>query len=345
MKLFSCPACGSRLYFENDRCLACGTAVALAPQESRFVALGADAPACRNATECGCNWVAAPQHADYCLACALNRTIPDLSVDGNRDRWARIERAKRRLVNALLGFGLDVRPKSGTDDAQGLAFEFLADKPGERVLTGHDGGLITLNVIEADPAERERMRLAMGERYRTLLGHFRHEVGHYFWERLIRDDPAQLETFRSLFGDERADYTEALQRHYAEGPAAGWQDRHVTPYAASHPWEDWAETWAHYLHMTDTLEMADAFAIPLDRIDAAANAVTPATHGEIDAVLTRWLALTELVNGINRCMGLPDLYPFVITPAVARKLDYVRSLLNRRGRPITENAERKALRT
>ncbi|RST88229.1 hypothetical protein EJC49_00565 [Aquibium carbonis] len=330
MKLFACPTCGNRLYFENDRCLACGTDVALAPEASRFVAVGADAEACANTTECGCNWVASADHGGYCRACTLNRTIPDLDVDGNRDRWARIERAKRRLVYALLEFGLDVNPKTGPEDARGLAFEFLADLPGERVLTGHDGGLITLNVIEADPAERERMRLAMGERYRTLLGHFRHEVGHYYWERLIRDDDGELDAFRSLFGDERADYAEALKRHYEAGPAAGWQDRHVTPYAASHPWEDWAETWAHYLHMTDTLEMADAFAIPVESIDAAANAGSETPTQEIDAMLKRWLALTEVVNGINRCMGVPDLYPFVIAPAVAQKLDYVRELLHRR---------------
>jgi hypothetical protein len=331
MKLFACPTCGNRLYFENDRCLACGTVVAFTPEESRFVAVGADAQACANTTECGCNWVASPEHDGYCRACALNRTIPDLDVDGNRDRWARIEQAKRRLVYALLEFGLDVNPKSGLDDTEGLAFEFLADLPGERVLTGHDGGLITLNVIEADPAERERMRLAMGERYRTLLGHFRHEVGHYYWERLIRDDPAELEAYRRLFGDERGDYAEALKRHYEAGPSAGWQDRHVTPYAASHPWEDWAETWAHYLHMTDTLEMAHAFAIPIENIDATANTQAMPATGEIDAILKRWLALTEVVNGINRCMGAPDLYPFVIAPAVARKLDFVHRLLRRPG--------------
>jgi hypothetical protein len=329
MKLFACPVCGNRLYFENAQCLACRTAVAFAPEETRFVAIGGDAPRCRNADECDCNWTGALRHDGYCLACALNRTIPDLAVYGNRDRWARIERAKRRLVYALLGFGLDVHPKAGLNDTEGLAFEFLADKPGGRVLTGHDGGLITLNVVEADPAERERMRLAMGERYRTLLGHFRHEVGHYYWERLIRDDPAGLQAFRDLFGDEREDYGAALARHYRTGAPGGWQERHVTPYAASHPWEDWAETWAHYFHMADTLEMADAFAIPLDRIDAAANAEAAAPQGGIDATLRRWLALTEVVNGINRCMGVPDLYPFVITPAVAGKLDFVRLLLER----------------
>jgi hypothetical protein len=327
MKLFSCPVCGNRLYFENAQCLACGSAVAFAPERSTFVAVDADAPACRNAAECGCNWTAAPDRDGYCVACALNHTIPDLSVDGNRDRWSRIERAKRRLVYELLMFDLPVVPKSGPDDEAGLAFDFLADSGAERVLTGHDGGLITLNVIEADPAERERMRLAMGERYRTLLGHFRHEVGHYYWERLVRDDPDVLERYRALFGDEREDYGAALERHYAQGPAPDWQERHITPYAASHSWEDWAETWAHYLHMADTLEMADAFAIPLGAVDTAVDASAAPAGDGMEAVLARWLALTEVVNGINRCMGVPDLYPFVISPAVTRKLAFIDGLL------------------
>jgi hypothetical protein len=327
MKLFSCPVCSSRLYFENARCLACGSAVAYAPEGSAFVAVDADAPACRNAAACGCNWTAAPGRDGYCAACALNRTIPDLSVDGNRDRWSRIEQAKRRLVYELLMFDLPVAPKSSLRDEAGLAFDFLADTGAERVLTGHDGGLITLNVVEADPAERERMRLAMGERYRTLLGHFRHEVGHYYWERLVRDRPEVLESYRALFGDERQDYAAALDRHYANGPAPDWQDRHITPYAASHPWEDWAETWAHYLHMADTLEMAEAFAIPLGAVDTAVDASAAPSGDGMEAVLARWLALTEVVNGINRCMGVPDLYPFVISPAVVEKLAFIDGLL------------------
>lgn len=334
MILFSCPSCSRRLYFENSRCLACGTQVVLDPSAAQFVATDATtAPMCINAGECACNWKAEERFGGFCHACALNRTIPDLSIEGNRDRWTRVEKAKRRVVFALLGFGLAVEPKSGPDDEAGLAFDFLANEVGagpggERILTGHDNGLITLNVAEADSPERERMRLAMGERYRTLLGHFRHELGHYYWDRLIRDDPGRLETFRALFGDDREDYGEALKRHYAQGPAPGWEQNRISAYAASHPWEDWAETWAHYLHIADTLEMAEAFAVPVEEIDATATGqaqfgVSPA----MERMLGNWLALSETVNGINRCMGLPDLYPFVISGPVAAKLDFVHGLL------------------
>ena len=337
MKLFACPVCESRLYFENSLCLACDSPVAYAPERRHFVVPGAGYPNCSNAGECDCNWVADERLGGFCRACALNRTIPDLSLDGNRGRWARLERAKRRVVYALLGFGLPVWPKANPADEEGLAFDFLADPKGggpggERILTGHDNGLITLNVAEADSPERERMRLAMGENYRTLLGHFRHELGHYYWDRLVRDEPARLKRFRELFGDERADYGEALQRHYENGAPRDWQRSHISAYAASHPWEDWAETWAHYLHIADTLEMADAFGIPLERLDvASAQAVHESDPQDgIDGVVAHWLALTEIVNGINRCMGLPDLYPFLISPAVAEKLDYVRGLLRSR---------------
>jgi hypothetical protein len=91
-----------------------------------------------------------------------------------------------------------------------------------------------------------------------LLGHFRHEVGHYFWDRLVATDPHQLEEFRVLFGDDRQDYGEALKRHYDEGAPANWQDTYISMYATMHPWEDFAETWAHYLHIVDTLETAGA---------------------------------------------------------------------------------------
>ena len=166
----------------------------------------------------------------FCRACALNQTIPDLSISGNRERWIRVEAAKKRAVYSLLAFGLPVGPKANAGDEIGVAFDFLADPllgdapTGEHVLTGHDNGLITLNVAEADSAEREKMRAEMGENYRTLLGHFRHELGHYYWDRLIRDDPGRLERFHQLFGDESADYDEALRRHYAEWRAAGLGD-------------------------------------------------------------------------------------------------------------------------
>lgn len=336
MKLFECPNCSGRLYFENAQCLNCGSSVLYDPEKADFVLSGPEHAACSNAAECGCNW-AAKQEALFCRACELNHTIPDLSIAGNRERWTRVEAAKRRAIYSLLAFGLPVGPKENPGDEVGIAFDFLGDPlfgnqpTGERVLTGHDDGVVTLNVAEAEPAEREKMRTEMGEAYRTLLGHFRHELGHYYWDRLIRDEPARLDRFNAIFGDAKANYDEALRRHYAQGAPPGWQAKHLSPYAASHPWEDWAETFAHYLHITDTLEMVDALGIPLMRLETEAEEKveqeTSATP--FDATLVRWLALSEAANSINRCMGLPDLYPFVISPAAVEKLAFVHELLTR----------------
>lgn len=345
MKLFSCPNCGQRLYFENVRCLKCGHHVVYDPRRAEFVLSQAEGvTGCANVEECACNWRAEDGNR-FCLACGLNKLIPDLSIPGNHERWTRVEFAKKRAVYSLLAYGLPVRRKAAPDDEAGLAFDLLADMPGaapdggERILTGHGSGLITLNVAEADSVERERMRLQMGESYRTLLGHFRHELGHYYWDRLIRDDPRRLEAFRRLFGDERSDYSAALQRYYAGEPPPDWQANHISSYAASHPWEDWAESWAHYLHITDTLEMVHALNLQLGQLEPTdANALPggdtaqrsmPSMPEDKPAVepfariLERWLVLSLASNSINRCMGLPDLYPFVISPGAAAKLGLV----------------------
>ncbi len=345
MKLFSCPNCGQRLYFENSLCLNCSTPVAYAPREGGFVGSGqAGTPVCANAQECNCNWIAENDNI-LCLACALNRTIPDLSVKGNRDRWIRLEMAKKRTLYTLLALALPVAPKDTPDAETGIAFDFLGDPigagpGGERILTGHDNGLITLNVAEADSPEREAMRVAMGERYRTLLGHFRHELGHYYWDRLIRDYPDLLQEFRDLFGDESVDYAQALQNHYSNGAPVGWPNEHISAYAASHPWEDWAECWAHYLHIVDTLEMAEAFKVPLERLDVP----TPPNPEEtaFQGVLNRWLVLSEVANSINRCMGLGDLYPFVISQPVARKLTFIDQVLKRTSGVAAQHVEEDA---
>ena len=302
---------------------------------------------CTNVDECGCNWRTAAGQ-DFCLACSMNKTIPDLSLQGSRERWTRVEFAKKRAVYSLLAYGLPVGPKADPSDEVGLAFDFLSDAVGagpggERILTGHDNGVITLNVAEADSAEREKMRVQMGENYRTLLGHFRHELGHYYWDRLIRYDARRLEHFRAVFGDERADYAAALQRHYAEGAPADWQASHISAYAASHPWEDWAESWAHYLHITDTLDMVHALNFPLGRLEPAEENVlerSDTAEGSMpsqpqdkpaldpfEKILDRWLVLSVACNSINRCMGLPDLYPFVISKSAAHKLAFVHELI------------------
>ncbi|MBL8584753.1 MAG: putative zinc-binding metallopeptidase [Rhizobiaceae bacterium] len=348
MKLFSCPNCGNRLYFENAQCLACGSHV-LYDADAADLRL-ADTPGlfqCANAAECGCNW-ATVEGEPFCRACTLNKTIPDLSIDGNRARWTRVEAAKKRAIYSLLAYDLPVRPKQSADDEAGIAFDFLAPETGagpggEHILTGHDRGLITLNVAEADSAEREKMRVQMGESYRTLLGHFRHELGHFYWDRLIRDDAERLAGFRSVFGDETPDYEEALRRHYAEGAPADWEQRHISAYATSHPWEDWAESWAHYIHITDTLEMVYALNLGLGQLDTDPNALSPGDTGgpphtapaeplvrplvPFSVILERWMVLSEASNSINRCMGLPDLYPFVISEVTAGKLRFVHELL------------------
>jgi hypothetical protein len=269
----------------------------------------------------------------FCAACRHNHVIPDLNVEGNNQLWARLEAAKRRLFYSLIKLGLPLENRQD-DPEHGLAFDFLADPPqdhAQRVMTGHDNGLITLALKEADDAVREKVRGEMGEPYRTLLGHFRHESGHYFWDRLIGSDELKLVRFRAIFGDERADYASALARHYCEGAPAGWQNEFVSVYATTHPWEDFAETWAHYLHIVDTLETARAFGIK----------VSPrAARGELSAVvdfdshnaesmaqlIDAWLPIAFAVNSLNRSMGQPDLYPFVLAPRTIEKLAFVHAL-------------------
>jgi hypothetical protein len=345
MKLFECQACGQPLYFENGHCESCGRRLgylpsiqeisALEPEEGHWKALATPEQRfrfCANAEHNACNWLIATEEADqYCLACRHNRTVPDLSVEQNVRRWRSLEIAKRRLFYTLLKLELPLtrRPL----DPQGLAFDFLADPAenspnGPSILTGHDNGLITINIAEADDAERERRRHSMGEPYRTLLGHFRHEIGHYYWNVLVRNDPS-LERFRQIFGDERQDYGEALKAHYAHGPKEGWQDEYVSAYAASHPWEDFAETWAHYLHIVDTLETANAFGLRVrPRISRGPEMATnidfdPHHEADLNRLVTAWLPLTFAVNSLNRSMGQPDLYPFVLPPAVIAKLAFI----------------------
>ena len=335
MKLFHCSHCEQLVYFENIQCVNCGRTLAYLPNLGEMGALvvapdgrlteaksGAAYRLCANyAQENVCNW-ALPQDdvEPFCLSCRLNHTIPDLTVPGHREAWARVELAKRRLVYTLLSLRLPVVPKT-SDPVTGLAFEFLADDPvaGTSVLTGHDEGRIVLNVAEADDAEREKRRLALGEPYRTLVGHFRHEIGHYYWDRLIKNGP-RLAAFRELFGDETASYDEALQRHYAQGAPADWQALFITSYATMHPWEDWAETWAHYLHMADTLDTAAACGLALRPRRADEPALeTSDGHATFDAMIADWFPLTHVLNNLNRGLGLGDGYPFVLsTPAIAK---------------------------
>jgi hypothetical protein len=337
MRIFHCDACGHLVYFENTSCLNCGAALAYLPDVAEVRALnpsggatwrstaGADYRLCQNySVHDVCNWaVLANDFNPYCISCRLTRVIPDLSVDGNKMAWAKFEAAKRRLNYSLLGFGLPVTSK--TDDPErGVSYEFLADLPNQPALTGHEFGVITINIAEADDAERERRRLQLHEPYRTILGHFRHEIGHYYWDRFFVGQES-LSAFRNAFGDESQDYAEALRRHYENGAPAGWQANFISTYATAHPWEDWAETWAHYLHMTDALETAAAVGVSLRprRDDEPSLKLTDHALTSFDTMIQSWFSLTYMLNNLNRGLGLPDGYPFVLSDPVVQKLRFV----------------------
>ncbi|MCK9914052.1 putative zinc-binding peptidase [Microbacteriaceae bacterium K1510] len=342
MKLFECQHCGQPLYFENTRCESCGHRLGYLPSHETVTALEDDNGLwraladperryrdCANAAHGVCNWLVAADDEHFCPACRHNRTIPDLSVPENLANWRKIETAKHRLFYSLLRLKLPL--VSQADDPNALAFDFKTEV-GEPVMTGHANGLITLNIAEADDAERERARHALGEPYRTLLGHFRHEIAHYYWDQLVKDKPIVIE-FRQLFGDETVDYRESLKRHYDNGPPPNWNEYFVTAYASSHPWEDFAETWAHYFHMVDTLETAKAFGLRVrPRVTMGADLATTIDFDPHDAPMERivdaWLPLTFAVNSINRSMGVPDLYPFVLAPAVIVKLAFIHALIH-----------------
>ncbi|MGO9356251.1 MAG: putative zinc-binding metallopeptidase [Xanthobacteraceae bacterium] len=350
MRLFKCAVCAQLLYFENTRCEKCGHVLGYEPDQNRLLPLkpegtqwrsasGQEAPYkfCINNSHGVCNWLIAADSADgFCVACRHNGMIPDLSQSRNVVNWQKIEAAKHRLFYTLLRLKLPLRTRDR--DPQGLLFNFLADPPfdsGKRVMTGHDSGLITLSISEAEDSERERRRSIMGEPYRTLLGHFRHEVGHYFWDRLVRDRNDQA-SFRNVFGDETVDYQRGLDNYYRWGAPGDWQNNYVSAYATSHPWEDFAETWAHYLHILDTMEMARAFNLHVaPRLDdtGALEALIdfdPYQLEDFAAIVDNWLPISFAMNNLNRCMGQPDLYPFVLSPAVIDKLSFVHRLVGTR---------------
>jgi hypothetical protein len=343
--------CGRPVFFRNSKCLACGRALGYEPHLARICPIEPAGDGtwtiagwlplksyrrCANLeTAAACNWLLdSDDPGQLCQCCRLNRTIPDLTDPQNAEGWNKIEIAKRRLVSALIALGLPVRSRVSEDPAQGIAFDFLRSQPGgPRVMTGHDDGIITLNVEEADDPTRERLRQNLNEPYRTLLGHLRHEVGHYYWDRLIAG--TQLYGgFRDLFGDETQDYSAALQRHYNQGPPPDWRDRFVSAYASAHPWEDWAETWAHYLHIADTWDTALSFGMNVDdgmefdgfTYEALAQPEHPGS-GNFLQFLNRWTQLTAVLNELSRAMGLSDFYPFVLSQNAVAKLHFVHAAI------------------
>jgi hypothetical protein len=326
MKLFSC-ACGGTVHFDDYWCTACGSDLGYAPGPGRFLASAPGAGAfvdaddttwkpCRNRMQYSvCNWLVPPHEPrEYCVACGLNRLIPNLSSDQNLRLWRRVEHAKRRLVYSLLQLNL---PLEAAGARPPLRFEFLEDQRSNPhvadslVMTGHRAGIITINLAEADDVARHLIREQMSERYRTLLGHFRHESGHYYEDHLVPSGPPRTE-YRTLFGDESEDYAGALQRYHELGPAPDWHTRHISSYASSHPMEDWAESWAHYLHITDGLETARATGFLKEPASA-----------EWDQELAFWISISVRLNEAARGLGVDDLYPFVLNSPARAKLAFI----------------------
>lgn len=350
MKIFHCDHCQQLVFFENIQCLSCSHPLAYLPDLGTVSSLDSiggclwRSPIARTAEatyrlcdnydhENICNWAVRSEDCHpLCQSCRLTRVIPDLSQPGYKEAWYRLEVAKRRLVYSLLNLGLPVENRVDNPTC-GLAFEFLADSGellGGPLLTGHRDGVITINLAEADDAQREQRRLQMREPYRTLLGHFRHEIGHYYWDRLVKGSD-RIYSFRNLFGDETEDYSYALNRHYAQG-SEDWQQHFISAYASAHPWEDWAETWAHYLHMTDALETASACGLALrphrpDEPSLKAEAPKGPT-ASFDRMIADWFPLTYVLNNLNRGLGLPDSYPFVLSNSVIEKLRFVHEVIN-----------------
>jgi hypothetical protein len=351
MKTFHCDRCQQHVFFENVKCESCDALLGYVPDLSEVCAFepaddgfwrnlhpsanGALYKQCNNyAVENVCNWMLPADSADVlCPACSLSHTIPNLAQPENRVYWYRLETAKRRLLYALAALGLHVDSRK-TNPEIGLQFEFLEDGGvGEKVLTGHDNGLITMNIAEADDAHREKTRAEMHEPYRTLLGHFRHEIGHYFFDRLITGSTWE-EPFREKFGDERVDYAAALQAYYQDGPPADWQESYVSAYATTHPWEDWAETWAHYLHIVDTIDTAAACGLELkpdSRNEPTLTESTPIENASFNSLMNRWFPVTYALNSLNRSLGLGDAYPFKLAPMVIDKLRFVHKVIANAG--------------
>jgi len=326
VKAYRCRVCGNPLYFENSVCVSCGTSLGysrgerdIIPVDASGVYVDADRwiwHVCRNLDLSGCTWLA-PLEGGQCSSCDLTRTRP---ADGDATGIAEFpvaERAKRHLIAELDGLGFAVVGKA-EDPVNGLAFDLLSSALSP-VLIAHSDGIVTIDLAEGNDSHRERIRAQLDEPYRTMLGHFRHEVGHYIQWQLVERDPARLEACRALFGDESADYAASAKNHYAQGPPADWTSSYISSYATMHPYEDFAETWAHYLHICDTIETAVEYGLlpPADLLGHARF------RDLVDGV---WVKLATALNIVNRSMGKADLYPFVLPPPVLDKLDFVASL-------------------
>ncbi|ESQ75207.1 putative zinc-binding metallopeptidase [Asticcacaulis sp. AC402] len=353
MRLFRCDNCGNAIYFENRSCLKCGMQLGFVAEETCLHTVQPDAAQsdrwrrvdqqqflyrfCGNAAWDVCNWLVRAESEDaFCVACRYNGLVPNRKSEDGLRRWRAISDAQRHLFYTFLRWDLP-RPGRTEDPVGGLRFdlkddEILPDGSCKPVLIGHDEGHIVIRAAEADDPTREQQRAMMNEPYRTLLGHFRHETGHFIWNHMVRNT-GKVDSFRAVFGDESVDYGQALQKHYREGPARGWGSNYISFYATSHPWEDFAECFAHVLHIVDSLETAHMFGINLA---PARSGIMPGDAGfdpysvlDFERIAEVWIPLSLALNTIHHSMGERDLYPFILTPVIKQKLGYVHGLLTR----------------
>ncbi|BBX95888.1 zinc-binding metallopeptidase family protein [Mycobacterium lacus] len=334
MRDFHCPTCGQRLTFENSACLACGSALGFSLDQMALLVIGGgehagavaagDFQLCANLHLAECNWlVPVGQPGGLCTSCALTLQRPNDADSAGLAAFARAEAAKRRLVAELHELKLPIVGRD-QDPGYGLGFRLLSSAH-EDVLTGHENGVITLDLAEGDDVHREQLRVEMDEPYRTLLGHFRHEIGHYYFYRLIAPSSDYLARFNELFGDPFADYSDALERHYRDGPPEDWPQRFVSSYATMHASEDWAETFAHYLHIRDALDTCAWCGLA----PASATFDRPALGpSAFPAIIDTWLPLSWSLNMVNRSMGHDDLYPFVLPVAVLDKMRFIHTVVD-----------------
>lgn len=351
MRLFTCDHCGNPVHFDNRVCVACNSRLGFLPDTLSMHALtsaegaswtivgdksGTAVRFCENAVHDICNFLVPEGDTNpFCVACRHNRIVPVTTNQQGLARWQKIGQAQRHLFYSLLRWRLP-RPGRDVDPQGGLVFDFLADELDangnviQAAMTGHEQGLISMRAAEADDATRESVRVKMGEPYRTLLGHFRHETGHFYFAQLCRDE-ATLNEARSLFGDEREDYAAALQRNYEQGPPPDWQNRFISSYASCHPSEDFAECWAHFFHIVDTLETARSFGMSTDprrHKDMSAEVdFNPYKAPDAQTLVDAWVPLSVALNSIQRSMGQPDSYPFVLSVPVVAKLGFINKLI------------------
>ncbi|MBH0062415.1 putative zinc-binding metallopeptidase [Pseudoalteromonas sp. NZS71] len=377
MKTFKCNCTDQLiLFFESSHCLACGRTVGIDDDfdqvepyeidEQSGLFYKAEAPEVfykkcdNNAQYHVCNGMVnldtfipvADKDEVLCFSCRFNETVPDLSIVEHIPLWKKMETAKRRALYTLKSLSLPLNTTIQEPES-GLSFDFIADRNvsdhfvspiigQDVVFTGHDCGHITINLAEADDVARSQAKIAMGERYRTLLGHFRHELGHYYFDQLIANSPKKHALCKQYFGDDELDYQQALDTHYKQGAPANWHETFISEYATMHPYEDWAETWAHYMHIIDTLETAKNFSITgsttgnefeldeADELRLPQSAYYFNSQTSIDAILDTWMEFSIILNSLNRSMGLADAYPFVLTQAVRTKLSFIHHAIHNR---------------